>query len=104
MTNDFDLYATEHGGSLPGAATINNQLAQYTDGTGATSATKDGTYVYGPYIRSVPPLPLGAKKGGTTIAAADGTNVGRLYTESTSDIKANTTTEQDDAGKLYNTY
>ena len=100
----IDLYATEHGGSLPSAATINDQLAQYTDGTGATSATKDETYIYGPYVRSVPPLSLGARKGGTKIATADGSDVGWLYTESTGDIKANTTTEKDDADKLYNTY
>jgi prepilin-type N-terminal cleavage/methylation domain-containing protein len=104
LRNAIDLYATEHGGVWPSAANINTQLAQYTDGTGATNATKTGNYIYGPYLRSVPPLPVGAKKGGTTIAAADGTDVGWLYTESTGVIIANTTTETDDAGKLYNTY
>jgi len=104
LRNAIDLYATEHGGALPSVANINTQLTQYTDGTGATSATKTGDYVYGPYLRSAPPLPIGAKKGGTKIAAADGDSVGWIYTESTGDIKANATTEKDDADKLYNTY
>jgi prepilin-type N-terminal cleavage/methylation domain-containing protein len=104
LRNAIDLYSTEHSGSFPSAAEINNQLAQYTDGTGAASATKTTTCVYGPYIRSVPPLPLGARKGGTKIAAADANGVGWLYTESTGAIKANTTTEEDGSGKLYSDY
>ena len=104
LRHAIDLYATEHGGTLPSVANINNQLAQYTNGTGATSETRTTTHIYGPYVRRVPPLPVGAKKGCTTIAAADGNDVGWLYTESTGEIKANTTTEKDDADKLYNTY
>jgi len=104
LRNAIDLYATEHGGELPGAATINEQLVQYTDGTGATSATKSADYIYGPYVRSVPSLPVGARKGQSKIAAADAADVGWLYTESTGAITANTTTEKDVADKLYNTY
>jgi general secretion pathway protein G len=100
----IDLYSTEHAGVFPNAANINSQLIQYTDWTGATSETKTGTYIYGPYVRGVPPLPVGAKRGGTKIAAADGDDVGWLYTEGTGEIKANTTTEKDEAGKLYNAY
>jgi type II secretory pathway pseudopilin PulG len=104
LRNAIDLYSTEHAGSFPGAAEINNQLAWYTDGTGAASATKTATCIYGPYIRSVPSLPVGARKGGTKIAATDADDVGWLYTESTGAIKANTTTEKDDNGKLYSDY
>jgi len=100
----IDLYSTEHGGTYPSASTIVNQLTLYSDDAGATSATKDATHIYGPYLRSVPPLPVGAKKGALGIAAADGAGVGWIYTESTGQIRANTTTEDDARGKLYSDY
>src|SRR5262245_42185590 len=61
LRSAIDLYASEHGGTFPAAATIATQLTQYSDDAGATSATKTGNYIYGPYIRSIPPLPVGAK-------------------------------------------
>jgi prepilin-type N-terminal cleavage/methylation domain-containing protein len=104
LRNAIDLYSGDHLGFLPSATNINNQLLQYTDGTGATSVTKTGAYIYGPYVRSLPPLPVGARKGGTKIATRDANDVGWLYTESTGEIKANTTAEKDDANKPYNLY
>jgi general secretion pathway protein G len=65
----IDLYATEHTGSYPALATFEDQLTQYTDDTGGTSATKTATHIYGPYLRKIPPLPTGAHKGDTGIAA-----------------------------------
>src|ERR1041385_314186 len=56
----IDLYAAEHGGAFPGQATITNQLTLFSDQNGNTQATKDTTYIYGPYIRSIPTQPLGA--------------------------------------------
>ena len=105
LRNAIDLYAAEHGGTFPTAANITNQLTQYTDVLGTTvSATKTTTCIYGPYVRSVPPLPVGAKKGQNEISDIDGAGVGWLYTESSGTIKANTTAEEDDAGKLYSAY
>ncbi len=104
LRNAIDLYSTEHTGTFPTTAAINTQLVQYTDATGGTSATKDATHLYGPYMRSVPVLPVGARKGQSKIAAADASDVGWIYTETNGDIKANTTTEADDAGKLYSAY
>ena len=104
LRNAIDLYSAEHGGAFPAAATITDQLMKYTDITGATSDTKTTTHIYGPYIRSIPPLPVGDKKGKSGIAALTGAEVGWLYTESSGTIKANTTTEKDEADKLYNTY
>jgi len=106
LRNAIDLYAAEHGGAFPTAANITNQLNQYTDVTGTTvSATKTATAIYGPYLRSVPPLPVGANKGTNGISAlATDPGTGWVYTESTGTIKANTTTETDDSGKAYNTY
>lgn len=104
LRNAIDLYATEHGGTYPAVATIVAQLTQYSDDAGATSATQTGAYIYGPYIREIPALPVGAKKGSTGIAAADGAGIGWIYTAATGTIKANTTTETDASGKAYNTY
>jgi prepilin-type N-terminal cleavage/methylation domain-containing protein len=105
LRNSIDLYAAEHSSNFPTAADIGNQLTQYTDASGAAQATKDTTHIYGPYMRSIPPLPVGAKKGGTLIAAVDANDVGWIYTASTGSIKANTTaSEKDDTGKLYSDY
>lgn len=104
LRNAIDLYQTEHGGEYPSAAEIVDQLTTYTDDTGADSATKDSTHIFGPYLRSVPSLPVGAKKGAAGIAAADGAGIGWIYTAATGEIRANTTTEEDARGKLYSAY
>jgi general secretion pathway protein G len=107
LRSAIDLYHTEHGGqdsSYPSAANIAAQLMGYTDESGAV-APKDSTHIYGPYLRSIPPLPVGAKKGSTGIAAADGAGVGWIYTAATGTIVSNTTgAEVDVRGKAYNTY
>lgn len=105
LRNAIDLYAAEHSSTYPTAAGIGNQLMQYTNAAGEAQADKDTTHFYGPYIRQIPPLPVGAKKGSTGIAALTGDGVGWIYTASTGSIKANTTAdEKDDAGKLYSAY
>ena len=104
LRNAIDLYAAEHGGDFPDAAKITDQLTKYTDAAGAAVAAKDSTHYFGPYIRKVPPLPVGAKKGSTGIAAADGDGVGWIYTAGSGEIHANTTTEKDASEKLYKDY
>lgn len=105
LRSAIDLYQTEHGGTFPTAVTIEPQLTQYSDTTGATNQAKGGAYIYGPYIRKVPPLPVGARKGQTGIGTADGPTIGWIYEEATGNIKANTTaSEKDDSGKLYSDY
>lgn len=105
LRNSIDLYAAEHSSNYPTAANIANQLTQYTDASGAAQATKDTTHIYGPYMRSIPPLPVGAKKGKTGIAAVDANDVGWIYTAGTGEIKANCAdSETDESGKKYNTY
>jgi len=104
LRNAIDLFSAEHGGSFPTAGAIVDELTQYTDVSGAVSASKTNTHIYGPYLRSVPPLPVGTRKGSTDIAAADAAGIGWIYTAATGDIRANTTTEVDDANNLYSTY
>jgi type II secretory pathway pseudopilin PulG len=103
LRNAIDLYGAEHTGAYP--TDPNSQLVKYSDATGNVNATKTTTFMYGPYVRVIPPLPVGAKKGKTGIATADGANVGWIYDATEGKVKANTTdTEKDDAGKAYNLY
>jgi prepilin-type N-terminal cleavage/methylation domain-containing protein len=105
MRNAIDLYQTEHLGLLPTLSAFVTQMTQYSDVMGNTSATKTGDFVYGPYLRAIPPLPLGVEKGSTGVTGTAGTpNMGWVYTATTGSIIANTTTEADSSGKLYNTY
>jgi prepilin-type N-terminal cleavage/methylation domain-containing protein len=105
LRNAIDLYKAEHGGTDPNTASFADQLTKYTDASGSTSDTKTSTCFYGPYIRKIPPLPVGAKKGNNGIADKDGEGVGWLYNATTGEIKANTTdSEADDSGKQYNQY
>jgi prepilin-type N-terminal cleavage/methylation domain-containing protein len=112
LRNAIDLYATEHGGTYPALATFEAQLTQYTDGSGATSASKTATHIYGPYLRKIPTLPVGPSGYKNTTTAVDGstgtpgTAAGAwFYNATTGDIRANVAdSEKDVANKAYNTY
>jgi prepilin-type N-terminal cleavage/methylation domain-containing protein len=110
LRNAVDLYATEHGGTYPAVATFSDQLTLYTDSSGTTSATKTASAIYGPYLRKVPPLPVGTYKNSTVIvdgsSGSPGSSAGGwFYNPSTGEIKANTPdTEKDTSSKAYNTY
>jgi len=111
LRNAIDLFAAEHGGKFPTNANIVNQLTQYTDDKNTTApvATKDTTHIYGPYLREVPTLPVGANKGKTTFTAtapgASAADAGWYYDEDTGTIKANCAdSEVDDSNTKYNEY
>ncbi len=112
LRNALDLYATEHGGTYPSgtAAHIANQLTQFTDSAGTPNVTKTSSFIYGPYLRKIPTLPVGGtgQKGSSLIAliGPPGTNPGGwLYTPTTGEIVANTAAGvADAAGVDYNTY
>lgn len=101
----IDLYEAEHG-QFPTAADFADQLTKFTkeDGTVTPDGTKTGGYIFGPYIREIPVQTVGPRKGENGVAAADAAGVGWIYDETTGSITANTTTETDDAGKLYSEY
>lgn len=104
----IDLYASEHGGAYPSATNIANQLTMFTDDAGNTSATKTGNFIYGPYLRAVPPLPVGARKGATGIDVAANSStatVGWIYNAADGSIRTNTTSSELDAkGTAYSAY
>lgn len=104
LRNAIDLYATEHGGTYPTVADFAAQLTTYTDANGNDNAAKTSTYIYGPYLRSVPKLKVGANKGNSNVAAAAGLGVGWIYNETTGAISANTGTDADATGTLYSAY
>ena len=112
LRSAIDLFATEHGGTYPSVGTFDSQLTLYTDSSGSFSATKSSTFMYGPYLRKVPPLPVGPTnyKGVNTVvdgsSGTPGTAAGGwFYNPTTGDIKANLVdTQVDSNGKQYNAY
>ncbi len=112
LRSAIDLYATEHGGTYPTVGTFDSQLTLYTDSSGSFSATKSATMMYGPYLRKVPPLPVGPtgyKNVATVVDGSSGTPGtaagGWFYNATTGDIKANLVDAQVDGnGKQYNQY
>jgi prepilin-type N-terminal cleavage/methylation domain-containing protein len=108
----IDLYASEHNNTFPAIATVVAQLTEFTDDQGNAQATKDTTHIYGPYLRSVPTLPVGPATYKGTSTFIDGTtgNPGDsagawFYNASTGTVQANlATTVVDTAGAAYNTY
>lgn len=90
----IDLYAAEHGGAFPSLNDIEFQLTQYTDASGTVNATKTGDFIYGPYLRSIPPLPVGSEQGSSDITGTPGeADHGWVYNATTGTIISNTGTE-----------
>jgi general secretion pathway protein G len=85
----IERYRAEHGGDYPSAAGIADQLTKYTDVHGATSPTPTAPYVYGPYVRKIPPVPVGPAKGATKIDTAMTPEVGWVYDPANGTIRAN---------------
>jgi len=107
LRNAIDLYAVEHNGDYPELSKLPDLLTKRSNAQGAVD---DGTgaaggYVYGPYLRTVPPLPVGAQKGETGfIAAQDVTSAdGWVYDENTGEVSANAA-GSDVTGKAYADY
>ncbi|MEM9915023.1 MAG: prepilin-type N-terminal cleavage/methylation domain-containing protein [Planctomycetota bacterium] len=100
LRNAIEMYAAEHNGTYPLAATFEAQLTQYSKLDGTTSAAKDADYPYGPYLHSVPTLKTGNMAGNSGVlgvAAApatedETTGIGWLYNQTTGQIYANDTT------------
>ncbi len=85
----IDLFATEHGGQFPNADSIAGQLTQYTDRQGNPRDKKDSLHFYGPYLRAIPPLPVGPRRGNTKIGSKDEDGIGWIYNPESGQIRAN---------------
>ncbi|MDB5172109.1 MAG: putative fimbrial protein [Phycisphaerales bacterium] len=103
----MDMYQTEHGGVYPDVTNVVNQLTQYTNSDGTVQGAKNAAngVVYGPYMRAIPPLPVGPAtvKGSTAILGTAATNNGWIY-DGNGNITPNTGSSTDSSGKLFNTY
>jgi prepilin-type N-terminal cleavage/methylation domain-containing protein len=103
LRSAIDLYQYDHNGTPPAVATIVSQLTLYSDENGNTSASRTAVYCYGPYIRAIPSLPVGSKKGLTKIASATAADVAWVYNVANATIQAGAS-ESDDTGKAYSSY
>ncbi len=103
LRNAIDLYAAEHQGTYPTAGNFEAELTGTTDLAG-TVGTTAGTHIYGPYIKAIPPLPVGTNKGNKGVAAADAAGVGWIYNGTTHEITSNTAAETDVEGTAYSAY
>ena len=108
MRSAIDLYVAEHQGAYPALANFENQMIQYSNLAGDTSANKGGVYIYGPYLRAIPPLPGGPNIGETAVKGppADGLgSFGWVYDELAGTIVANAGAgEVDASGQPFNEY
>lgn len=105
MRGALELYYAEHNNTYPSVANFENALVtQYSDVDGNLNATKTGVFIYGPYLKDIPTIQVGPRKGSNGVAAADAAGIGWLYNATTGTITANTATAADDTGTLYSTY
>lgn len=105
MRAAIEYYAAEHGGAYPTLADFEAQLTTYTDDQGNDNATKTAVFQYGPYLRAVPTLKVGSKKGQSDIGGTAGGSEAWLYDAATGEISAMlVNTELDSRGVAYSSY
>jgi prepilin-type N-terminal cleavage/methylation domain-containing protein len=107
LRNAIDLYHSEHEGDYPAATTFEAQMTKFSSLAGATNDASSSVYLYGPYLREIPPLPVKVPSGvnpkANGVAAATAATVGWIYTESTGVIRANSSIVGSN-GTAYNTW
>lgn len=105
LRSALELYYAEHNNTYPTLANFEDALVnQYSDVEGNLNATKTGVYIYGPYLKEIPTIQVGPRKGSNGVGASDGPGIAWIYNETTGTISANTGTATDDTGTLYSTY
>ncbi len=108
MRSSIDLFSTEHPGFPPVEVNFENQMLLYSNPVGATNPVKGAGFIYGPYLRAIPPLPVGALKGSVGIKVPPANGIGTdgwTYDDATQQVTANTAVAEVDVnGKPYNTY
>lgn len=109
IRNAIDRYTTEHNGLPPSntdSTTFISQLTTYTDINGVAATTKDTTHIYGPYLKSLPTLPVGTNKGETSVNVTGPVGTGRSawYFDGTTIWANDTASDTDEKGVAYNTY
>jgi len=121
MRTQIELYKMQHNGYPPGyiggsgtdlAATVEMQLTgtSRSDGLPSPSTVPTSPFLYGPYLKKIPPNPYNGLSnlliladGASFSASADGTSSGWLYRKDTAQIALNWT-GTDSSGVAYCDY
>ncbi|MEM6750110.1 MAG: type II secretion system protein [Planctomycetota bacterium] len=107
LRSAIEQYRAEHEGTLPDVTNFVDQLTRYSNLAGDTFADAPNTgtgIIYGPYLREVPPVPVGSKKGIRVVEDSSAATTGWLYDPTTGAISADLGTETDNDGVQYSTY
>ena len=93
LRNAIALYQLDHEGALPTVDGFVEQMTMFSNVAGDSfSTTPDlaNEIVFGPYLKRIPPLPVGQRNGSARVAAIVGPlGVGWIYNEANGDIRAN---------------
>lgn len=103
----IDLFHVEHGMRYPPLLKFAAAMTQCSDATGTKFGGRDAAegLVYGPYLRAMPALPVGANAGKQTVVGTLGEDGGWVYHPATGMIRANCkATEVDSRGLKYADY
>jgi general secretion pathway protein G len=104
----IELYAIDHDGNYPNLIKFMNQLTRFTDIDGKDRKTPGDPYIFGPYLRMIPVLPVGEGnkngKGRRKVGDQIKANTAWVYDENTGAILANTGTATDANGNLISDY
>jgi hypothetical protein len=101
----IDAYTDEHGGHTPDADRIVPQLTTYSDWAGRTSPVRTSRHPLGPYLREIPAMPVGARKGQTTIGLPTDPATAWTYDPTTGRVRVNAPAEEcDPGGRAYASY
>ncbi len=103
----IDAFAADHDNRCPwgDAGQVVAQLTQFTDRSGAVSGAGSKRYRFGPYLREIPRLPIGSKRGLATLQfPREYRQAAWLYDPVTGHISANLPNEYDSAGRSYDSY
>lgn len=107
MRTAIDIFYVEHDGMYPPFLKFEVLMTQYSSKRGVKTGARDPAngVIYGPYLRTMPPLPVGANRGKTAVVAAFGDDGGWVYDGSSGTIRANCKgSEVDSTGKRYADY
>jgi type II secretory pathway pseudopilin PulG len=99
------VYASDHAGRLPSGDP--RQLVQYTDDAGQPSPVRTARHHWGPYLREIPPLPVGERRGSNGFEPMTSRNspAGWLYDPVTGNVIPNTKPhEGDSVGRGFRSY
>lgn len=68
----IEAYAADHGGEKPDRERIAEQLLGFTDREGQVGPGRSERFCYGPYLGAIPPLPVGERRGLSSIGPEGG--------------------------------